>query len=89
MSSKTGRALVVVVIRTPMVLIALDWTWLPAPDFVQLDVDARLDMFSHISVRKRATWAKSGLRVKGLSKKFFDQKEVDFQFFLTLYPLNL
>ena len=65
--SKVGRAL-----RRPPILLpvgfrfALNRPWLPAPDFVQLDVDARLDVFSHVSVRKGAAGAKSGLRVKGL-----------------------
>ena len=64
MFSEAWRADVVVVVEpfTP----TLDWFWLPAPDFVQLDVDARLDVFAHISVRKGATGAKSGTRVEGL-----------------------
>ena len=67
--SEAVRAVIVVVV--PLVLlVALDRPWLPAPDFVQLDVDARLDMFAHISVRKGATGAESGRRVKGLENEF-------------------
>ena len=42
--SEALRAVVVGVI-----ILTLGRPWPPAPDFVQLDVDARLDLFAHIS----------------------------------------
>ena len=77
-----GKVLVAV-----WILLVFDRCWLPAPDLVQLDVDARLDMFAHIAIRKGAAGAKSG-RVEGLENKF-DEDKADFQLILTLYPLNL
>ena len=86
MSSEAGRAFVVVVVVV-VVRSTLDRPGLPAPDLVQLDVDARLDLFAHIAIRKGAAGAKSG-RVEGLENKF-DEDKADFQLILTLYPLNL
>ena len=86
MSSEAGRAFVVVVVVV-VVRSTLDRPGLPAPDLVQLDVDARLDMFAHIAIRKGAAGSQSG-RVEGLENKF-DEDKADFQLPLTLYPLNL
>ena len=88
--SETGRATIAVVAIAIVIAIGftLDWAWLPAPDLVQLEVYARLDMFAHVAVRKQAAGAKSGSRVKSLGNKF-DENIADFPFPLTLYPLNL
>ena len=85
---EAGRAFIVVVVVVIVgVGSTLDRPGLPAPDLVQLDVDARLDMFAHVSIRKGATRAKNGW-VEGLENKF-DEDKADFQLPLTLYPLNL
>ena len=88
MLSEAVRAVVVVVV--PLVLlVALDRPWLPAPDFVQLDVDARLDMFAHISVRKGATGAESGCRVKGLENKSKDLKGLSRERFCSFIRMHV